>query len=269
MAGSGTIHMSGNPDCALCHGRGVVPKDTFAVTPCECTVLRNLVRNVDRGWKGLLSAPTLEGKSQLLEPSNEGLDCWITADRPTFRTHLKHTALRMGPNWKFNVVTDAELITAWLATAGLAGMKMLDPDIMLEAAPVSLRKLTLVDIVEPPDTLIVVLGVKAARNVAMPEVLLEAISLRRASGKPMWVVDQPNKPFREGHRAWSYEVQDEVSRFDKHVLPTLASGGAMKPLDQMLSEHQPEPDSKSRRSSRRSLSAGSGKTRKLSGGNEA
>lgn len=268
MAGSGTIHMSGKADCKLCHGRGVVPKGTFAVTPCECTVLRNLVRNVDRGWKGLINAPNLDGRSPLLDPANQGDDCWITADRPTFRTHLKHTALRMGPNWKFNVVTDAELITAWLATAGLAGMKMLDPDVMLEAAPVSLRKLTLIDMVEPPDTLIVILGVKAARNVAMPEVLLEAITLRHASGKPLWIIDQPNKPFREGHRAWSYEVQDEMGRFDRHVLSSLASGGEMKPLNKMLEEHHvADTGSKGRRSSRR-LSGGSGKTRTLKGGAE-
>jgi len=267
MAGSGTIHMSGKPDCEMCHGRGVVPTDTFAVTPCECTVLRTLIRNVDRGWKGLLSAPNLEGKSPLLQTAQDMVDCWVTADRPTFRTHLKHTALRMGPRWKFNVVTDAELITAWLATAGLAGMKMLDPDIMLEAAPVSLRKLTLVDMVEPPDTLIVTLGVKAARNVAMPEVLLETITLRQASGKPMWVVDQPNKPFREGHRAWSYEVQDEMGHFDRHVLTSVARGGEMRPLGEMLTENT-DTGKKSRRSSRRSLSSGSGKTRKLNGGTE-
>ncbi len=266
MTGSGTIHMSGQPDCLKCHGRGVIPKDTFAVTPCECTVLRTLIRNVNRGWKGLLSAPNLDGKSPLLDTASDNLDCWVTADRPTFRTHLKHTALRMGPKWKFNVVTDAELITAWLATAGLAGMKILDPDVMLEAAPVSLRKLTLIDMVEPPDALIVILGVKAARNVAMPEVLLEAITLRKAAGRPLFLVDQPNKPFREGHRAWSYEVQEELSSFERMVLPSLASGGTMKPLENMLSEHA---ETKGRsRSTRRSLSEGSGKTRTLKGGAE-
>ena len=264
MAGSGTIHMSGNPDCEKCHGRGVVPNGTFAVTPCECTVLRSLVRNVDRGWKGLMTAPNLDGRSPLLDAANSNSDCWITADRPTIRTHLKHTALRMGPNWKFNVVTDAELITAWLATAGLAGMKVLDPDVMLDAAPVSLRKLTLIDMVEPSDNLVVILGVKAARNVAMPEVLLEAITLRRAAGKPMWLVDQPNKPFREGHRAWSYEVQDEMYGYEKYALQSTSSGGEMPRLKDML-----ETDTaKGRRSSRRSLSSGSGQTRTLKGGSE-
>ncbi len=265
MAGSGTIHMSGNPDCKKCGGRGVVPNGVFAVTPCECTVLRSLVRNVDRGWKGLMSAPNLDGRSPLLDAANGQHDCWVTADRPTIRTHIKHTALRMGPKWKFNVVTDAELITAWLATAGLAGMKVLDPDVMLDAAPVSLRKLTLIDLVEPPDTLIVMLGVKAARNVAMPEVLLEAITLRRAAGKPLWLVDQPSKPFREGHRAWSYEVQDEMHDFDRVNLPTLSSGGTMPSITDMI-DNKDNASTNGRRSSRRSLSSGSGQTRTLKGG---
>lgn len=262
MTGSGTIYMSGHSDCLKCHGRGVVSVDTFSVVPCECTVLRTLVRNVDRGWKGLMSAPNLDGTSILYDQSLDEENCWITADRPTLRVHMKYAALRVGPKWKFNVVTDAELITAWLATAGLAGMKILDPDIMLEAAPISLRKLTLIDIVEPPDTLIVVLGVKAARNAAMPEVLMEAISLRRAAGKPLWLVDQPQKPFREGHRAWSQEVREALSGFQAVKLdPT--SHNQMASLDSLLEQ----PKHASRRNSR-SLSGGSGGTRTLKNGGD-
>jgi len=219
---------------------------------------------VDRGWKGLMAAPNLEGGSVLLEQAQDQENCWITSDRPTLRVHAKHTALRMGPKWKFNVVTDAELITAWLATAGLAGMKMLDPDIMLEAAPVSLRKLTLIDMVEPPDTLIVILGVKAARNVAMPEVLMETISLRKAAGKPLWLIDQPQKPFREGHRAWSQEVRDALSGFRVVRLDSLAQG-QMASLDSLL--EQPKTKTTSSRRTR-SLSGGSGGTRTLKNGGD-
>jgi len=211
-----------------------------------------------------MSAPNLENGSVLHEEGASQENCWVTADRPTLRGHLKHTALRLGPKWKFNVVTDAELITAWLATAGLAGVKMLDPDIMLEAAPVSLRKLTLIDMVEPPDTLIVILGVKAARNVAMPEVLMETISLRKAAGKPLWLVDQPQKPFREGHRAWSHEVREALSEFQVIRLESLAKG-QMTSLDTLLA---PETNTSTARRRSRSLSGGSGGTRTLKNGGD-
>ena len=257
--------MSGQPDCPECGGRGVIPKGPFSVQPCKCTVLRLLIRNVDRGWKGLLSAPNLEGSSSLLKTAGRKNDVWLTADKSPLRMHLKHTALRMGANWKFNVVTDADLMTSWLATAGLQGMKILDPDLMATAAPVSLRKLTLVDMVEPPDTLIVLLGVKAARNVAMPEVLAEAISIRQAVGKPMWIVDQPNKPFREGHRAWSPEVRESMNEFEVIRLQSTAKG-RMPSVSNLPNEI---PNTSSRSSSRRNISSGKGGTRSLkTGGGE-
>lgn len=253
--------MSGREGCPICGGRGVVEIDTFSVKPCECTILRLLVKNVDRGWKGLMSAPNLDGNSPLLKSAQYNQDVWLTADRATLRMHLKHTALRMPHNWGFNVVSDAELMTAWLATAGLSGMKVLDPDLMVSAAPVSLRKLTLVDLVEPPDTLIIQLGVKLARNVALPEVLAEAISLRQSVGKPLWIVDSPTKPFREGHRAWSPEVRELLQEFDLLNLQSTARGN-MKPAGELPSEISTT-TSKSRR---RNISSGKGRTRSFNTG---
>lgn len=261
MADTRKTGMSGQPDCDKCRGRGVVENGLFSVEPCECTVLRYLVKNVDRGWKGLLNAANLEGTSPLIDLAKNKGDLWLTADRATLRMHLKHTALRMSPNWRFNVVSDADLMTSWLATAGLAGVKILDPDIMASAAPVSLRKLTLVDLVEPPDTLIVVLGVKAARNVAMPEVLAETISIRQSVGKPMWIVDQPSKPFREGHRAWSPEVRECMYEFDTLRLDSTSKGSM--PSVEALTSKTSKPKG---RSNRRNISSGKGRTRSLNTG---
>ena len=263
MADTRKTGMSGQPDCPKCHGRGVVENGLFSVEPCECTILKYLVKNVDRGWKGLLSAPTFEGESPLLKLAKGRRNLWITADRATLRMHMKHTALRMPHNWGFNVVSDADLMTSWLATAGLAGLKIVDPDIMASAAPVSLRKLTLVDLVEPPDTLIVVLGVKAARNQAMPEVLAEAISLRESVGKSMWIVDQPDKPLREGHRAWSPEVRENLYEFEMLTLQSTAKG-RMAPVSQIPSEAPKASGGRGR--SRRNISNGKGRTRSLPNG---
>jgi hypothetical protein len=207
----GVIHMSGVPGCPDCGGRGVVPDQTPRNPPiprvvaCECTLVRDIAMNVERGWRGLMSAPRIP-ETPLMEIADEGDHAWITAEGRPFRAHMRHVAVRMGRHWRFKVVSDADLLTAWLATAAAEGAKIIDPDLAARMAPVSTMAITLVDLVDPPELLVVVLGVKAARNSAMPEVLAEAITLRTHSGKPLWILDQPSRPLCEGHRAWSQEV---------------------------------------------------------------
>ena len=108
----------------------------------------------------------------------------------------------MGPDWDFKVVSDADLITSWLASVALKGADLLDPD----AASISTRFITLVDLIDPPKFLVIRLGVKKARNVAMSEVLLEALTHRHHNGKVTWITDQPNDPLGETHRCWSPEL---------------------------------------------------------------
>jgi hypothetical protein len=73
--------------------------------------------------------------------------------------------------------------------------------------------MTLVDLVEPPQLLIIRLGVKVARNQAMPEVFMEGVQLRLHTGKPTWIWDQPDYPFREGHLCWSTYGESLVESF--------------------------------------------------------
>ena len=68
---------------------------------------------------------------------------------------------------------------------------------------------------QPYDLVIFRLGVKAARNTAMPEVLLEALALRDHLEKPTWVWDQPHRPLIEGHRCWSMQVQVELNAWSR------------------------------------------------------
>jgi hypothetical protein len=207
----GVIHMSGVPGCPDCGGRGVVPDQT--------------PMNVERGWRGLMSAPRIP-ESPLMEVADNGDHAWVTAEGPPFRAHMRHVAVRMGRHWGFKVVSDADLLTAWLATAAAEGAKIIDPDLAARMAPVSTTAITLVDLVDPPELLVVVLGVKAARNAAMPEVLAETITLRMHAGKPLWILDQPSRPLCEGHRAWSREVTellDEARRIKLEGAPSLKS----------------------------------------------
>jgi hypothetical protein len=140
---------------------------------------------------------------------------WVTAPRGVFQAHLRHVAIRKPPSWGFQVVTDAQLMTAWLATAALRGAEIFDAD----AVKISLTHATLVDLVEPPTLLIVRLGVKAARNEAMPEVLLEALTHRDHINEPTWLWDEPHHPLDGGtHLSYSDQVAAFLAEWPRLAL---------------------------------------------------
>lgn len=223
------IIYTGRPNCPKCGGKGIVnvpDSPILEVRPCECTLVQDLLTNLERGWKGLRFAENIQGTSPLLEMAKSGESCWITADNDVLRSHLKHVALRMSSKWHFSVSSDADLLSAWLASVPLSGLRVMDPEIAMrlsEHAPVSMNKLTLIDLVLPPDLMIVILGVKAARNNAMPEVFHEAMTTRIHEGKPIWVVDQSFRPFAEAHRAYSMEARMEMRDFNRIHLEETAS----------------------------------------------
>lgn len=215
----------GETVCPRCYGRGAIELETThrgvpITKPCQCVLARDTVKNLERAWRGLPLAPRVK-ESPLL--GMERANAYVTATEATFRAHLKHVAIRQGRNWGFTVVSDATLMTAWLASAALAGKEILDPD----AATVSLEKATLVDLVDPPDLLVIRLGVKSARNSAMPEVFLEALAHRAHVGKPTWVTDQPHKRLDPSHLSFSCEVAEVLQGWKHYALDEVAPGLAI------------------------------------------
>lgn len=207
-------------DCTTCGGTGFTVVEDGTLGPpttqvCICVLRRQLLANIERGMRGLSAADPIEPgtTSPLIRYVKK--DLRVTASPPWFASHLRHTAARQRPDWGFRVVTDADLMVAWLATAALQGTEILDADARGEAAPVSLTKLTLVDISEPPELLVIRLGVKAARNSAMPEVLYEALTIRAHAGKPTWLWDQPDFPFDQAHLAFSRLAEEFTSGWDR------------------------------------------------------
>lgn len=185
--------------------------------PCACQIARDIVRNVNRAWANLSSAPRIE-ESPLSGLTSENV--YITASDASLRAHLRHVGLRMGPHWGFKVHTDSDLMTAWLAPVAIAGKEILDP----EATAVSTEKATLVDLTEPPELLILRLGVKSARNSAMPEVLLEALYHRAHIGKPVWIVDQPTRLFNPAHIAFGEDALHHITQWKRVALDEVPHG---------------------------------------------
>lgn len=201
----------GDASCSLCRGRGrlLVPnppgyRGPSALKLCQCVIVRDLRANLERGFAGLTSAFKLK-TSHILGKETQNL--WVTADEDWFRAHLRYVALRHAPTWDFRVVTDADLIQAWLATAAAKGMEIFDADARREAELRSLRYMTLTDIAASASLLVIRLGVKTAANREMPNVFLETLLMRAHMGLPTWVWDQPLMPLAMGHLCWSEQVQ--------------------------------------------------------------
>jgi len=215
----------GLPNCPFCHGRGVVPVTKEERPPmaigevtkfCNCVLIRDVMHNLERGWKGLSKAKPIKS-SPLAGRHTENL--MITSSTFQMKEHIRHIAARMGPRWNFLVVSDATLMDAWLSK----GLDVYDPDISgmrdderrrLDKSPIE----ALSELVEHPALLIVCLGVKAARNSAMPEVLLETLTLREFRDKKTWLIDQPVYPLMEGHISYSPYVGSHIEDWEAVAL---------------------------------------------------
>lgn len=207
----------GDKDCPHCHGAGVilVPRREGAKGPpeytrCTCTLRKDILANVEKGYKGLSKANPVK-KSKLI--GKDGVNLWITGDSDKFLRHLRHVAIRKPPTWHFKVTSDVDLMSAWLAGLAVKGAEILDADV--SSVRSSTEYLTLVDLVLPPELLIIRVGVKAARNQAAPEVLLEALTHRQFNGLPTWVWDTPDYVLGPGHISYSQAVGKELKGWER------------------------------------------------------
>ena len=199
-------------DCPFCGGTGMVETAYTAPHPpqfkrCSCVIQKDLIANVERGLTGLSKYGKIKA-SPLLDKTKKNL--WITSGQ-NFLKHLRHVMIRKPPNFFFRVISDAELVTAWLASISLKGGEIHDADAYL----VSTKFMTIPDLVVPPDLVIIRMGVKVARNAAAPEVLAEAINTRFHENKPTWVWDEPSHPLNSGHLFWSSDVARTLSHFER------------------------------------------------------
>jgi hypothetical protein len=222
----------GRPDCPKCRGRGVydyTPPGAIVpgVLTCECVRDRDIRLNMERGWRGLSTAAPPD-ETWLSEFAHRNL--WLTAESRVLRRHFHRICYEQGPYWRFQVSSDADMMDAWLSNIGNAELYDADVNLLRQRGEqVSNRYAALVDLVEPPSLLVLCVSVKAARNSAMPEVLLEALQHRHHLDKPTWVVDVPSKPLGPHHIAYDEYVGDFISDWPHFGLEDDEPGGPELP----------------------------------------
>lgn len=186
--------------CPICLGRGYIDivegdpeyeerkklwgkhADAYIMTRrCEC-----LLRRQFRAWVG---APIYNAR--IIEESAlagmDGKDLFITASRADFLAHFRRYLIDHEFTYFWRLTTDSDLRDIFVGNV---------PDYP------SISSFT-----RDPDLVIIQLAVLSYKNVAMSGVVLEALRGRQFEGKPTWVVNPPDYPFREGHLAWSPELE--------------------------------------------------------------
>jgi hypothetical protein len=187
-----------DPKCSRCRGRGFIYGESMldGGHSCECTFEGMRLENMGRIWRALPIAkdiPGLRENAPLRQLVSR--EIWITAKIPVFQAHLKAVAFNQPIMWDCRVFSDKDLLTAWLNTARAQGHEIYDAEV--RAARIGAMDID--ELVESPGLVILVLGIKQAPNKETPNVLLEAIQVRRHLGKPTWVVDQPDQPVDQMH----------------------------------------------------------------------
>lgn len=186
---------------------------------CRCVLLREFENRMNRSWRGISKAPRVQGSPLLPHVAS---DVWVTCSEAWLKSQVRHIAYRQPLLWEFRVSTDADLLTAWLATAATDGAKIYDADVARSMEEGERRErpsfayMTLTDIAIPSDLLILKLGVKSTPNREMANTLLECILMRQHAGKATWVWDQAEHPLdAETHRCHSFEVLSELSTWER------------------------------------------------------
>lgn len=186
--------------CPKCGGRGSVPLTeedpeyqrlqekygNFAEAymterVCECA---KEDRFRDRVGELIFNTKDLE-KSQFDDLLDDNM--FITSYQDDFLPHLKH-ALKEGP-WEslfLRQTTDSELRDVFVGNnEDYKGLN---------------------EFAGKPDLLVIYLGVLSYQNKAMDGVILESLRARAYQAKPTWIVNPPNKPFKDGHLAYGPEL---------------------------------------------------------------
>ena len=129
------------------------------------------------------------------------------------RSHVAlvvRSQLRQEPLFHLRVCTDIDLVTSWLYSANEIGDADASSHIMDEERedPIYRR---MPDLVNPPDLLVLRLGIKLAPNKALPDLVLETLYAREHLDRPTWIIEKAGDPLTSAFPCYSKNLMEFLS----------------------------------------------------------
>lgn len=112
---------------------------------------------------------------------------------------LKH---RFHPDFKYKLIDDRRLVDVYVGGEAYKSKTVGSRDDHEINNNLS-------DLVSAPDLLLIRLGMLTTNNKAAAGTVLQALTIRSAIGKPVWLLEA-DRAFGNGHRSYSYELGDYI-----------------------------------------------------------
>ena len=243
----------GLPDCQVCHNHRVVPSNKprrpgfggpGAVMPCECTIAYTIRDHIFACWKTF--GKQLPEKPDFVPTLPTDKNLWITGTNRQVREalfwSLFTTMYRGRYALPFKVATDIDTMDSWLGKD--TDEEIYDGDVRQRRDADQGIEVNLGALVKNVPLLILRTGFKASANKETGNVVLESLMYRQSTGLPTWFVDSDEKPFVEGHLAWTMGAVEVLEDFERVRLvggkPT-ALPDATKPIVEGSVPHSQDP----------------------------
>lgn len=214
--------------CKQCNGDRVLPipqqewpPGVFQpVKPCPCTAKIERSEYLNRVWAGLDQA-----KAVATTPLRKHLETniRIIASLGDLRAHIARVARDTQQKLTMRVCSDIDLMTAWLYSAA----DIHDPEAAetRDSEDVAVYP-RLSNLVDPPDLLVLLVGMKMAPNRAAPNVVMETLVSREFQNKPTWVAERAGAPLGPRHPSYSEELLTLLASWPTAKLTEDADSGA-------------------------------------------
>lgn len=127
------------------------------------------------------------------------------------------------PEFTFRLVDDQRLVTVYVGNEAYKNKASGDRDD-------GESNNSLNDLVSSPDLLLIRLGVLSNHNKAAANTVLQALTIRSAVGKPVWLIEG-DRAFGDGHRSYNYELGEYInSRYEVIDLRSDKTQALFKPV---------------------------------------
>lgn len=211
--------MIGREGCQMCGGEGLIQVDDLNTRLCMCAYAKRMAEHLGPEISqtlNILSSP-LYVRNEEGEPTDlTKQNVFIRGPWPELLPHFKFVLGLKGLQFRVLITTDEKLKTIWL---GYESYKAKSRDERDQGDVIN----SLSDHITSANLVIIRLGHLGYKNIAMAGILKEALMHGQVARLPIWLVDEPDNPFQEGHLSHSWEVENYITTHFKTRLDLTGS----------------------------------------------